>query len=410
MSAQSQNRRTLILCLILLAVFGVAFLLYRLPPVLAGGTETPPWAYFNQLAQSFLHGRLDLANPPMPPVDLTPHDGKWYVPFPPLSAILMIPWAAALGDVETVLFAGLMGALNAALVFLMLQGFAAQQWISLPQKNAFWLTALFAFGTVHWYISTQGSVWFVAHLCTVTFIALAVFLAVYFNAPLPAGIALGLAMLGRPNLFLTYPLLFGIAVQHAQESGIADKRRYLLRWAILSAIPVFVAGGLLLLYNQLRFGNPLDFGYMAAQVDPRVAADLHTHGQFSPAYVWRNIKVMLFSLPMWNEAQGKITPSGEGLSLFLTTPAFLFMFKPIRKSPILIGAWASLGLLLIPLLTYFNTGWYQFGYRFSLDFIIPLMVLLAFAVGERMPRLFPWFVLASILVNAWGTAWFLGLL
>jgi hypothetical protein len=408
MSAQTESRRNLILYATLLAILAVVFAGYRLPPVLAGRTETPPYAYFDELAKSFLQGRLDLAQPPTT-VDLTQHDGKWYVPFPPLAALLMTPWVAVFGDVDTVLFAACMGAINAALVFLMLQGFTAQRWISLSLKDSLWLTALFAFGTVHWYMATQGSVWFVAQLCTVTFIALSVFLAAYSNAPLPAGIALGLAMLGRPNLALTYPLLLGIAVQHAQESETVDKRRYFLRWIVLSAVPVGIAGGLLLLYNQLRFGNPVDFGYLAMNVDPRVAADLRTYGQFNLSYAWRNIKVMLFSFPVWNAERRRITPSGAGLSIWLTTPAFLFIFKAVRKNPILIGAWVSFGLLLIPLITYFNTGWYQFGYRFSLDFIVPVLVLLAFAVGDRMSRMFKWLIAGSILMNAWGTAWFLDL-
>jgi len=408
MSAHTESRRDYILYAILLSIVAITFFFYRLPPVLADRTETPPYAYFNVLAQSFLQGRLDLPQPPST-VDLTLHDDKWYVPFPPLAALLMTPWVAVFGGVETVLFAACMGAINAALVFLMLQGFAAQRWISLSLKGALCLTALFAFGTVHWYMSTQGSVWFVAQVCTVTFVALSVFFAAYHDAPIPAGIALGLAMLGRPNLVLTYPLLLGIAIQHAGEKEPANKKGYLLRWILSSSIPIACAAGSLLVYNGLRFGNPLDFGYLTASVDPKVSANLQTYGQFSLAYAWRNIKVMLFSFPIWNTIRNRITPSGEGLSIWLTTPAFLFIFKALRKSPILIGAWISLGLLLIPLITYFNTGWYQFGYRFSLDFIVPLLVLLAFGTGERMSRMFRWLILGSILMNAWGTAWFLDL-
>jgi hypothetical protein len=186
MSAQTESRRNLILYATLLAILAVVFAGYRLPPVLAGRTETPPYAYFNELAKSFLKGRLDLAQPPTT-VDLTQHDGKWYVPFPPLAALLMTPWVAVFGDVDTVLFAACMGAINAALVFLMLQGFTAQRWISLSLKDSLWLTALFAFGTVHWYMATQGSVWFVAQLCTVTFIALSVFWRRIPTPPCPRG-------------------------------------------------------------------------------------------------------------------------------------------------------------------------------------------------------------------------------
>jgi hypothetical protein len=408
MNPPSANKRNNTLLILLLSIFGIAFLLYWIPPVLAGRTQTPPFAYFNELAKSFLHGRLDLPNPPSM-LDLTLHGGKWYVPFPPLAALLMTPWVAIFGGLNTVLFAAVVGAVNVALVFLLLQAFAAQRWISLSPSDGLWLTALFAFGTVLWYMSTQGSVWFVAQVCTVTFVALAVFLAVYYNAPLAAGVALGLAMLGRPNLVLTYPLLFGIGIQHCLEEDTPDKRKYLLRWIILSGLPLALAAVSLLIYNGLRFGNLFDFGYATANVDPRVATNLKTYGQFNVSYIWRNIKVLLFSIPIWNAARNRITPSGEGMSILLTTPAFLYIFKSLRKSPILIGAWISLGLLLLPLITYFNTGWYQFGYRFSLDFIIPLFVLLAFGLGNKMSRGFKILIIASILMNLWGTAWFLNL-
>lgn len=220
MNSQSENRRNVTLLIILLSIFGTAFLLYWIPPVLADRAQTPAFAYFNELAKSFLHGRLDLHNPSST-LDLTLHGGKWYVPFPPLPALLMTPLVAIFGGLNTVLFAAVVGAANVALVFLTLQAFAAQRWISLSLKDGLWLTALFAFGTVLWYMSTQGSVWFVAQVCTVAFIALSVFFAVYFNAPLAAGAALGLAMLGRPTVFLTYPLLLGIGVQHGME---ADSR------------------------------------------------------------------------------------------------------------------------------------------------------------------------------------------
>jgi hypothetical protein len=408
MKAQSENRRNAILLGIMLSIAGIAFLLYWIPPVLAGRAETPIYAYFNELAKSFLHAHLSLVNPPST-VDLTLHNGKWYVPFPPLAALLMAPWVAIFGNINTVLFAAAVGAVDVALVFLMLQAFAAQRWVILSLKDALWMTALFAFGTVLWYMSTQGSVWFVAQVCTVAFIALAVFFAAYYNAPLAAGLALGLAMIGRPNLILTYPLLLGIGIQHGEEENPPDKRKYILRWILLSGIPIAVATGGLLLYNGLRFGNPLDFGYATANVDPKVSADLGRYGQFNLVYIARNFTVMFLSLPMWNTIRQRITPSGNGMSIWLTTPAFLYIAKSLRKSPIIIGAWISFGLLLIPLITYFNTGWYQFGYRFSLDFIIPLFVLLAFGLGNKMSRGFKILIVASIVMNLWGTAWFLDL-
>ncbi len=71
-------------------------------------------------------------------------------------------------------------------------------------------------------------------------------------------------------------------------------------------------------------------------------------------------------------------------------------------SAVVIGAWLAVGLLLVPLLTYYNTGYKQFGYRFSLDFMAPLMVLLALALGRRAGWFAVLLMLAGVVVNAWG--------
>jgi hypothetical protein len=394
--------------LLLFSVFLIAFLCYWIPPVLAGKSQTPCFAYFNQLAESFLDRHLSLAHPACL-TDLTQHDGKWYVPFLPLPAFLMAPWIAVFGSINTVLFAAVMGAANAGLVFVLLEALAARRWTALGSQTNFWLAILFALGTVHWTASTQGSVWFVAQICTVTFVALSAVLAASRNSPLLAGGALALAMLARPNIVLTYPLLLGFAIQHMLDNGTPDRKRYLARWAALSLAPILLAIGGIFLYNGLRFGNPLDFGYTSANVDAPLVESLRTLGQFNIAYIGRNLNVMLLSLPVWDATRHRLTPIEEGMAIWLTTPAFLYIFRGLRRTPIAIGAWISVGLLLVPLLTYFNTGWAQFGYRFTLDFIVPLFVLLAIGLGSRMSNVFKILVAASILVNLWGTAWYLGL-
>jgi hypothetical protein len=390
-------------------LFLIAFIFYWIPPVLAGQYRTPCNAYFDQLAKSFLHLHLSLPQP-LCKIDLINWHGKWYLPFPPLPAFLMAPWIAVFGAINTVLFAAIVGATNVVIVFLLFQALSRRGWTSLTPKANTFLAILFGLGTVHWYVSTQGSVWFVAQLCTVMFAAVSVWAAVEFNSPILAGGALAAAMIARPNIVLTYPLLLAIAIQHNLDRGIPFEKKRLVRWVVLSSLPILLAAGGLFLYNALRFGNPLNFGYTMANVSPGLASDLKTYGQFNPVFIVQNLKVMLFSLPVWDAVRHRITPSDAGMAIWLTTPAFLYLFRAVRKSPITIGAWMAVGLLLIPLLLYFNTGWSQFGYRFSLDFIVPLFVLLAVGLGSKLPRGFKLLAVASILINLWGTAWFLNLI
>ena len=66
----------------------------------------------------------------------------------------------------------------------------------------------------------------------------------------------------------------------------------------------------------------------------------------------------------------------------------------------------ALGCMVVLLLTYFNTGFEQFGFRYSLDFIAPLLVLLAVAVEDNRGWQMRVLILIGVLVNAWGVWWF----
>ena len=103
------------------AVLG--FSVTRITGMWMGRVNAPPdKVYWNELAESFLHGRLDLMHP-AGHHDLTLYDGKWYVPNPPLPGILMIPWVALLGSAESVnmcIADAVIAGVNAGLLFLML--------------------------------------------------------------------------------------------------------------------------------------------------------------------------------------------------------------------------------------------------------------------------------------------------
>jgi hypothetical protein len=363
-------------------------------------------AYFHNLADAFLHGRVYLVRPPATH-DLTFYEGQWYVPFPPLPALLLLPWVAISGvaQVNTVLFGAIMGAANVGLAYLLLYALSRRGWTRLGLSDNIWLAALWGVGSVHWYMSTVGSVWFVSQICTVTFMLLAVWSAAETGSPLLSGTALALAMLGRPHVALCYPLLLGIELSRAKPE--ASNLRSGIKWGLLALAPLVVSGMLLLGYNYIRFNDLWDFGYMQQNVARRLKNDLQTYGQFDWHYVPHNLWAMWLAGPEWDDEAQRILPTVEGMSLLLTTPALLYILRAWPHSPLVTGAWLALGLLLIPLVSYYNTGWWQFGYRFSLDFMTPVLVLLAIGAGERVGWPLRLLILVGVGVNAWGVWWFL---
>ena len=130
------------------------------------------------------------------------------------------------------------------------------------------------------------------------------------------------------------------------------------------------------------------------------------YGQFHLHFLPHNLWAMLLAGPVWDVKKAIISPVGDGMSIFLTTPALLFLFRNMKKSYIWYGAWLAIALLLLPLLLYYNTGWYQFGYRFSLDLMPAVMVLFALKMEEKPGWAFWAWVGVGVLVNAWGMVWF----
>lgn len=387
-------------------VFVITTVLYSLTAALKGHLQTSQWAYFNLLADSFLHGRLYLLFPPNNH-DLTLSHGKWFVPFLPLPTFLMLPWVAIAGlaRTNTVFFGVFIGAANTALVFLLLQALVRRGFSQLGLKDQLGYTLFWGIGSLAWYMSIQGSVWFLSQICTATFMLLAIWVAIEWGTAWLSGAMLALAMWGRPTVALMFAFLVAVAWQ--QTKGQADQRwQKFLHWVLQAALPMLISAGLILWYNFARFGNPLDFGYLAENVDPSLVDNLKTYGQFSLHFVGRNVWAMLLALPVVDQNGGGLQPDPFGMSIFITMPAMLALFTGFRRNTIVAGAWAALGLLLVPLMLYYNTGWWQFGYRFILD-VMPL-VMVIFAAGVNRPlNKWMWTAIGlGVLVNAWGVLWF----
>jgi hypothetical protein len=394
-----------------LVVF-LAVLLVMLASAMAFNVyATPAKAYYPELAEAMLSGRLYLIDPPSTH-DLTRFAGRWYVTHPPLVAFLLVPWVAASGlaSVNTVLFSSVFASATCALVYVILTKLSALGWSKLRAGSILWLTAFFAFGTVHWWVGIGGRVWYLSQIVPLTFVAAAVLVTLSNGSPFLAGASLAIAMLGRPNLILLLPFLAGIRRQQLGDATRDPERsRPWTRWLLAACVPIAASTLILLWYNWARFGDVLDFGYLTENVGEWLAADLAKYGQFNLHYVGRNLQVMFTSLPRIDPAcTWAIRPSTEGMSILLTMPALVFLPRALRRDRWAIGAWVSLAGSLALLLLYYNTGAEQFGYRFFLDVLLPVTGLLALAAGSRVSPALRLAILAGIVVNFLGLLWWYG--
>lgn len=390
----------------LLLIFLAAFLVYVLTAVLVENTHTPSKSYFDQLAYSFINGKIFLENPTST-TDLTFYGGKWYVAFPPLAAILMIPLALIFGNygVNTVLFTIFFASVNVTFMFDILSTLSERNWTKLKPKDNLWLTILFAFGTIHWYMSIVGKVWFISRILALTFMLLATLLALKRKSPWLIGLAAGLSLWARPNMVFVWPFLFAIYWQGLLEDNKVSIRK-LVTWTLANAVPICFAIAGLLYYNWVRFDNWLDFGYATMNVS--ADSGVPEYGQFNLAFIPRNLYYMWLSLPLLSEScKFRLLPNVQGLSIFLTTPPIIYIFRSFKNKIWIIGAWAALVLQILLLSTHTGVAW-EFGYRFFMDFIIPVMALIAIGAGERVSWLLRVLIIVGVIVNFWGVLWYFG--
>jgi hypothetical protein len=115
---------------------------------------------------------------------------------------------------------------------------------------------------------------------------------------------------------------------------------------------------------------------------------------------------MFFELPKINlNNRWLIEPSGVGMSIFITTPSLIYLFHKYQKQWWIIGAWVTIFFNILLLSLYHTTGAYQFGYRYILDMLIPLILMVATGMSKKIPWHFVVLVLVSIAINLYGAYW-----
>jgi hypothetical protein len=405
--------RRLLLALAIYAGVTLLLLTCAAPGVLR---EHTPYNHFALLAEAWLKGRLDLGGPPPAYTgnnDFASYQGKWFVVFPAFPSALLLPLVALGGGADAVAdgrFFLLLAGLAPSVLFLALEKLRRAGESKRSEIENLILAGLFCFGSVYFFSSVQGTVWFAAHVVAAVLTLLYVLFALQAERPLLAGVCLALAFATRAPLLLGVPLFGFEAVRQTrllEPRGAGVFQRYelgrLARLLAVFALPIVVVLGLTLWYNAARFDDPFESGYRYLSIV--WAKRIAKWGLFDYHYLARNLGVILTSLPWFPAQGGPVQINAHGLALWVTTPMYLWLLRPKRWSPLASALLVSALLVALPTLFYQNTGWVQFGYRFSNDYAPFLFVLLAIAG----PSLRGGFMLASafaVIVNFFGALTF----
>ncbi|HEX7951027.1 MAG TPA: hypothetical protein VF494_11805 [Candidatus Limnocylindrales bacterium] len=387
------------------------------------------------------------------------------LPFPPLPAVVLLPFVALWGlatDAQTIFT--ILAAVDVAICWWALGALRIRQSVRLGT------TIFFAVGTVFWYTAQVATTWYQAHVVAVGLSFLAIGIALRGDRapelalepgdrPAPAspgpwggassrigavfrldrrqfvaGLLLGLATTARLTVVFGAPFLAFVG------SGGGWRRR---AWSagVGLAIPI----GALVIYNLVTNGHVFSpaYDYLYA-LEANGYPSLGYHPDWSmedPRYLPQNFGIAFLGLPdvlprflpdslavqpiavctdpgavrgLFDLGCPLAVPRDVGMSFILTSPAYLLAIPAlgrVRRSRPLAGAIAAVVLITVANLMHFSQGWVQFGYRFSLD-AAPFALVVVALGWERLVGRWRWgpavavvLLVASIAVNLWGVIW-----
>lgn len=409
-----------------------------------------PYNHFVYLADGWLHGRLALAGAPpnendwakvdvlvlrdgrtvkgmyggrggpsdrfsplrgrpetIPAAEIRSRSAIRYVSFPPFPAVLMLPfvaiWHLAFNDV---LFTALWAALNPVLLFLLLQHLVRRGLSRRSATDNLWLTVMFGVGSVYYFCSVVGEVWFTAHVVLVTAAIGFVWASLGAARPWRAGLFVALAGACRPSgLFMSVFFLLEALWATGVWQTVDGRHRLRMDRASLKAlagklvrygIPLAAIQATLWLHNWVRFGDPTEYGHRYLNIgwQERIAH----FGLFNYHFLSRNLAAALVLLPRILVRYPFVKISQHGMSLLVTSPALAYTVAPAERSRLTGPLWLATLATALPTLLYQSSGYIQLGYRYSLDYMVFLMVLLAVR-NRPLSRTFKALVLISIPIN-----------
>jgi hypothetical protein len=364
-------------------------------------------AYFNYLADAFLHGELALRQTPPHTLDLVYYADRVYLYWPPFPAIVVAPLVALFGvGVSDRLYTAVIAALAIGLLARLLVALDQSGIAPLDAARRGILVAGVAFGSFVLILAPAGNVWSTAQLlgwgCTIV-AALAALAVPGGRGYVLAGLALAAAMATRNalalnGLWLAVYLLW--RDRHLPRATLAGR-------IALGIAPLAGCLALLGLYNWARFGDPLQLGLPWHNMHPIFRADYERYGLFNLHYLPANLRYQFLDYALFREDRW------QGSGIFWMSPLLLgapYALWAGHRQPL---TWAIFGTALLvyaPIGLLMGTGYFQFGPRYLLDLMVPLVVLTARGI-RHWPR---WSLLALLAIGvstyAWGSwLWWLAL-
>lgn len=376
---------------------------------LDGGYMMHESDYFSHLASSFLEGRLDLINPGNTH-DLSFYNGKMYLYWGPTPVLAIIPFLLIFGfNFSDCLYTAILGSLASLIVYLIFNQINRIGWTNLDNFKKGLLSVFWGLGTVYFVTSTMGGVWFTSQAIATLYCLVSLYFLFRTGAAccaptinvLLSGLFLVFAIIAR-NTFVFY-LPFFLTVLWFMKKKL-----------VLFLVPVIFLLFLNGSYNYARFGSVLENGHTYHNAASGFKEDKENYGTVNSRYISRNLHYMIFNLPKLTSKFPYFEFDGMGNSFLFLSPLLFLVFLVNKynwsKREFKVYNFLCVSTILViafSLLNYFSTGYLQFNYRYALDFLPLLILLLGQVAGKISNKILVLLTFFSVCFNMMGMCSFI---
>lgn len=347
------------------------------------------------LSKAFLTKHIALPiNSELPLGDISDYYHNFYLYFGPLPSIILMPFILVFGKTFP---QGVIGIASLILSFFVT--FKISRHFKFDITDSLWLSMFFVFSTVMLASSLINITAYQVEVMTVPIMLFAIYEYLTKKRFLLIGLLIGLAVFTR--IFLLISVMFFVA--EFLQKRITKKQ------LILLLIPVIFFTSFYGLYNQRRFHSFFETGinYSVGLKTFPLDSNLQ-YGMFSFVHIPANF-YSLFIMPPEPLLQNnngftlkfpylKVNP--WGLSIWYTSPLLLVLFLKFKKNKYTFSIAITIIFLLIPLLMFYSIGFAQYGYRYVLDFLPFLFILLISILNSKLSKSEISLIIIGVLFNA----------
>jgi hypothetical protein len=350
---------------------------------------------FEQLTKSFLTGHLYLANNYTTWTDASYYKGFTYWPQGFFPALLLTPFAFS----KVLFHQGLIQFILNLINLILLYKISLQ--ITKNKLTSLWLSFAYMFSTAYIMVGIFSLSWWFAQVVATSALLLALYELLYKKRWYLIGVYSSIALTTRIDLIIAV-MFFLIVIFFSRENSKQKLNQF-----FQFLFPIFAGLTTVFAYNFMRFGSIFEFGYKYhIPALPQTRTFLKQYGAWNIFYFPTNIYYLFFKGPdaiVAKNTKYLIAPFIKadywGMSIFFTSPIFLWCFKANLKEKLIKPALTTTVLLLLFILGYFGIGANQYGFRYALDFYPFLFIILCSAFKPGMSKIVKSLIVVSFIFN-----------